>query len=96
MNWSYCSACATMHPRNDAYCLKRRSPPGWSRALRYRVNYGQGQVSETFEDRFRSWDYFSAKRAALKHLAELPEPRGAFIEFQDPDTGDWFPIGVLR
>lgn len=48
----------------------------------YRINYGNGQVSGRF----------SMRALAERELAALPEPRGAFIERQDTDTGDWFAI----
>lgn len=53
--------------------------------LRYRVNFGNGQVYEPGD-----------KRACLRYLAEIQgELYGAyaFVEWQDPETLDWFPTG---
>lgn len=56
--------------------------------MKYRVNYGNGTVSSET----------TSKRLALRQRAECfaQEKYGAysFVEFQDPDTGDWFSCGI--
>jgi hypothetical protein len=52
--------------------------------LRYRVNFGNGQVEDV-----------ESKKAGYAVIAAMDLYQdAAFIEFQDPDTGDWFPIGA--
>jgi hypothetical protein len=52
--------------------------------LRYRVNYGNGQV----------W-YAPSKREAYAHIRSMDRyQEHAFVQFQDPDTGDWFDTGI--
>lgn len=59
-------------------------------ALGWRVNYGNGQVSETLRSR-------GAAERELKDLRRRGLDRaGAFIEFQEPETLDWFPASHLR
>lgn len=47
----------------------------------YRVNFGNGQVH-----------YAGNKRQCQQFRAEHGDDC-AFVEWQDPDTLDWFPIG---
>lgn len=58
--------------------------------MEYRVNYGNGQVSETF----------TSKRAALQHVVQCRARDEAYtgyyyVEFYVPgsadEPGDWFP-----
>lgn len=52
---------------------------------KYRINFGNGQVSNTFK---------SLKAAeAERDLGEAPK---GHIEFRDPDTGEWFNVKWLR
>jgi hypothetical protein len=57
--------------------------------MNYRVNYGNGQVSRTYE----------SKRDAMKERAALEDPGGSFIEyyaecsFDSRDPGYWFACG---
>lgn len=51
--------------------------------MRYRVNYGNGQV-----------EYPGDKRACLRWIANLTQYQSlAFVEWRDPDTGEWFRTG---
>ena len=55
--------------------------------LRYRVNYGNGQVHYTAN---------GTKKECFAYIAsDACETYRDFhyIEFQDPDTGEWFPTG---
>ena len=52
---------------------------------KYRVNFGQGQVSNTFPTR----------KEAEYEMTFIDEPN-AFIQFKDLDTGEWFNIKHLR
>lgn len=52
---------------------------------KYRVNFGQGQVSNTFPTR----------KEAEYEMTFVDEP-GAFIQFKDLDTGEWFNIKHLK
>lgn len=52
---------------------------------KYRVNFGQGQVSNTFP----------TKKEAEYEMTFIDEP-GAFIQFKDLNTGEWFNIKHLR
>ncbi len=51
--------------------------------MNYRVNYGNGQVSRTYE----------TKREAMKERAALEDPGGSFIEYDHTagKPGEWFP-----
>lgn len=64
----------------------RHKPP--SCQVRYRVNFGNGQVHNVLGD---------TKRACFAYLAMLESGNwgvgGAYVEFQDPDTGEWFSCG---
>lgn len=53
--------------------------------LRYRVNYTNGQVSNTF-----------ASRAAAERERDAGDPPKGFVEFQDPDTHEWFSCRYLK
>jgi hypothetical protein len=51
--------------------------------LIYRVNYGNGQVFDA-----------GTRADCFRHIAEMDQHRRfAFVEWQDPDTGDWFRTG---
>jgi hypothetical protein len=52
--------------------------------MRYRINYGNGQI-EAPATRQQA-------RADLAHYRRSNPNAGdfAFLEFEDPDTGDWF------
>lgn len=52
---------------------------------KYRVNFGQGQVSNTFPTR----------KEAEYEMTFIDEPN-AFIQFKDLNTGEWFNIKHLR
>lgn len=52
---------------------------------KYRVNFGQGQVSNTFPTR----------KEAEYEMTFIDEP-GAFIQFKDLNTGEWFNVKHLR
>lgn len=52
---------------------------------KYRVNFGQGQVSNTFPTR----------KEAEYELTFHDEPN-AFIQFKDLDTGEWFDVRHLK
>lgn len=58
-----------------------------TRQLCYRVNFGNGQVH-----------YAGDKKACLRYIAvDMARDQYrqfAFVEFQDPDTGDWFRTGT--
>jgi hypothetical protein len=56
------------------------------KSKKFRVNFGQGQVSNTF----------NTKKEAERELKNDPSPGGAFIEFKDLDTGDWFNVHRLK
>jgi hypothetical protein len=53
--------------------------------LRYRVNFGNGQVH-----------YPGDKRACFRYIGDPANDCGgyAFVEWQDPETGDWFRTGL--
>jgi hypothetical protein len=54
------------------------------KTYRYRVNYGQGQV-----------EYPGSKAECFRFLAEHCRDCGfAYVQWQDPDTGDWFRTGT--
>jgi len=51
--------------------------------MTYRVNYGNGQVSHTM-----------SKKECFAHIASQELYRGyMLVEFQDPDTSEWFSCG---
>lgn len=52
---------------------------------KFRVNFGQGQVSNTFRSR----------KEAEKELALSDTPKG-FVQFKDLDTGEWFNVRHLK
>lgn len=58
----------------------------------YRINYGNGQVSETFRDLRAAMRALRAESGSVGHPAciERYEPGTA------DDPGDWFPIGIGR
>lgn len=51
-------------------------------SYKYRVNFGQGQVH-----------YPGDRKACWRFIASLDNSAGCFVEWQDPDTGDWFSTG---
>jgi hypothetical protein len=53
-----------------------------SREYKYRVNFGNGQVH-----------YPGNKRACLQYIAQYGDG-WSFVEWQDPETGDWFKTGL--
>lgn len=58
------------------------------RIYRYRVNFGNGQASNTM-----------SKRGAFRHLATQandPYVRFFYVEWKDPGTGEWFRTGTPR
>lgn len=60
-----------------------------SNNLRYRVNYGNGQVEYPEANRH------GLKAACIAYIAAMDLYRDyAFVEFQDPDTDEWFACGT--
>lgn len=57
--------------------------------FRYRVNFGNGQVEYVPGD---------SRVACERYIADPANRCGAaaFVEFQDPDTGDWCQAGLRR
>lgn len=54
------------------------------KTLRYRVNFGNGQVYDV-----------ARKAEAFRYIASLEQYAAfAFVEWQDPETGDWFRTGT--
>ena len=58
-------------------------------SYRYRVNFGNGQVQYVDGN---------TKKACYAYLANPENNCGgwAFVEFEDPDTGDWFRLGTEK
>lgn len=54
--------------------------------MRYRLNYNGQQVSEPF----------TRLAAAREFLARHTDTAGIWIEKEDPDTGDWFPVDRVK
>jgi hypothetical protein len=58
-------------------------------ALGWRVNYGNGQVSETYRSR-------GAAERELRRVRGQLHGGEAFLEFQEPETRDWFDARHVR
>lgn len=52
-----------------------------SYACNFRINYGQGQVSQNFQT-FK----------ICQHYFDLWNLGGSFMEYKDADSGEWFPL----
>jgi hypothetical protein len=55
--------------------------------MKYRVNFGQGQVSHTFKSQSEAQRYIDACR---QHGSD-PHVSSYFVQFWDPDGG-WFSV----
>lgn len=51
---------------------------GMKNALRYRVNFGNGQVHD-----------LESKSACVHYIADYGDSY-SFLQWQEPETGDWF------
>ena len=53
--------------------------------LKYRINFGNGQVA---------YLPYGGKREYLRFAIEQADGH-AYVQFQDPDTGEWFCVGSI-